>query len=58
MKNTMYVLNGYVKLVIDHVTYQNKGGEKYTVIPVHKIDKDELKKLIADGHIKKMSFDE
>jgi hypothetical protein len=50
MNNVKYIPYGETKIVIDKVTYQNNGDKK-TILPVDKISKEELDRLVKDRFI-------
>ena len=52
-----YIPYENTKVVIDHTTYQN-DGDKIAFLPVDKIGKDELQRLIDAKFIKKLEVDE
>lgn len=52
-----YIPCGNTKVVINKVVYQNEGG-KNALLPVDKIGKDELERLLKRKLIVKLEFDE
>ena len=52
-----YIPYGNTKIVINKVVYQNEDGKK-ALLPVDKIDKDELERLLERKLIVKLEFDE
>jgi hypothetical protein len=52
-----YIPKGNTKIVIGGVTYQNKDG-KQAVLPVDKLGKEELERLLKGNFIEKQKFDE
>jgi len=52
-----YIPNGNTKIVIDKKTYQN-DGEKKAVLPVEKIGKEELQRLVDRKLVLKLELDE
>jgi hypothetical protein len=52
-----YIPFGSTKVVIDKVAYQNENG-KNALLPVDKISKDELERLLKGKLIVKLEFDE
>ena len=52
-----YIPNGNTKIVVDKVTYQNGNG-KNAVLPVDKIGKEELQRLVERKLVLKLEFDE
>jgi phosphosulfolactate synthase (CoM biosynthesis protein A) len=52
-----YIPYGNTKVVINKVVYQNLDG-KNALLPVDKIGKDELEKLLKEKLIVKLEFDE
>jgi hypothetical protein len=52
-----YIPFGNTKIVINKVVYQNKDG-KNALLPVDKIGKEELEKLLKEKLIVKLEFDE
>jgi gamma-glutamylcysteine synthetase len=52
-----YIPYGNTKVVINKVVYQNKDG-KNALLPVDKIGKDELERLLKEKLIVKLEFDE
>jgi hypothetical protein len=57
MSVNKYIPYGSTKIVINKVAYQNEGNKK-ALLPVDKIDKDQLEKLLKDKFIVKLEFDE
>jgi hypothetical protein len=52
-----YIPFGSTKVVIDKVVYQNENGRN-ALLPVDKIGKDELERLLKRKLIVKLEFDE
>ena len=52
-----YIPKGNAKIVIGKVTYQNEG-EKNAVLPVEKIGKEELQRLVDRKLVVKIEFNE
>jgi hypothetical protein len=52
-----YIPYGNTKVVINKVVYQNEDG-KNALLPVDKISKDQLERLLKEKLIVKLEFDE
>jgi hypothetical protein len=49
--NVKYIPNGNTKIVIDKVTYQNKG-DTIAILPVDKLSKEEIESLLKNKFIR------